>query len=355
MTEEAVYRALAQTLDALPHGFPPTESGVELALLAKLFTPEEAALAAVMTPGHDSPDRIAARASVDPDVAVQRLEAMARKGLIRWRRGKTRSRFGLLPFIVGFYELQLPRMDAELAALTERYFRESDGALLRAEPAFHRVIPVGEAVAFGLQIAPHDEAAALLSEAQAWAVRDCICRKQQAMVGQDCDYPLESCLSFAPVSGAFDDDPAARVIPKNEALQILYEAEAAGLVHTVGNYREGHFYICNCCTCCCGILRGVAEFDIPTAIAHSSFRAAVDAAACVGCGACIARCQFGALSVVEDLARVDPVRCVGCGVCAQVCPTDALALLPRPEAEAPLLPADHTAWMAQRRTNRTPE
>ena len=40
-TEEnkAIYRKLAQRLDATPGGFPATESGVELRFLAKLFTP----------------------------------------------------------------------------------------------------------------------------------------------------------------------------------------------------------------------------------------------------------------------------------------------------------------------------
>jgi electron transport complex protein RnfB len=43
-----VYRRLAERLDAIPNGFPATESGVELKLLAKIFAPEEAALASVI-------------------------------------------------------------------------------------------------------------------------------------------------------------------------------------------------------------------------------------------------------------------------------------------------------------------
>ena len=39
------YKRLAMRLDALPNGFPPTDDGSELKLLAKLFTPEEADLA----------------------------------------------------------------------------------------------------------------------------------------------------------------------------------------------------------------------------------------------------------------------------------------------------------------------
>ena len=40
------YRQLAERLNALPNGFPPAADGAELRLLAKLYTPDEAALAA---------------------------------------------------------------------------------------------------------------------------------------------------------------------------------------------------------------------------------------------------------------------------------------------------------------------
>ena len=39
-----IYTQLAHFLDSLPAGYPSTESGVELRILRKLFTPEEAAL-----------------------------------------------------------------------------------------------------------------------------------------------------------------------------------------------------------------------------------------------------------------------------------------------------------------------
>ena len=42
--DEKLYKRLAERLDALPNGFPPTEDGAELRLLAHLFTPEEAGL-----------------------------------------------------------------------------------------------------------------------------------------------------------------------------------------------------------------------------------------------------------------------------------------------------------------------
>ena len=82
MTDDA-YRKLAQRLDAIPNGFPTTESGVELRLLAKIFTPEEATLAAVMRLGREPAVDIAARISMDADTAYRTLRGMARKGQIR--------------------------------------------------------------------------------------------------------------------------------------------------------------------------------------------------------------------------------------------------------------------------------
>jgi electron transport complex protein RnfB len=352
MTEE-VYRKLAQRLNDIPNGFPATESGVELRLLAKIFTPEQAALAAVMRLTREPAADIATRAGVDPKAANRTLKDMVRKGLIRFRKGDSKLTFGLMPFVVGLYEEQLPRMDAEMATLFEQYVQETrGGGITSYAPAVHRVIPVEEVIPFDLEIFPYERASELVEAARSWGVRDCICRVQQRLIGKACDHPVENCLVMAPVEGAFDHSEIDRAITKEEALRILHEAEEAGLVHSTGNYRDQHHYICNCCTCCCGVLRGVAEFSIPTAIARSNFRATVDGEACVGCGDCIERCQFGALSVPEDVCEVDYARCVGCGLCATVCPTDALTLERRPEGEVPLPPANIKEWMAQRAEER---
>jgi len=350
---EPIYRQLAQRLDAIPNGFPATESGVELRLLAKLFTPAEAGLAVHMRLSREPAGAIAARAGVDVAAARRLLKSMARKGLIGYARGDGGLVYGLLPFAVGFYENQLLAMDTELATLVEEYFQETRGGPITEQaPPLHRVIPVEEAIPFDLEIFPYERASELVENAKAWAVRDCICRLQRRLIGQGCDHPLEACLSLAPVEGAFDGDEAARVLTKEEALRLLREAEEAGLVHTTGNYRDGHFYICNCCTCCCGILRGVAEFRVPTAVAHSDFHARVDAEACSGCGACVERCGFGALRVSAGVCEVDPLRCVGCGLCAAACPTGALRLLRRPAGETPELPVNLIDWMVQRARQR---
>ena len=346
---EDVYRKLAQRLDAIPNGFSATESGVELRLLAKMFTPEEAALASVMRLTRESAADIAVRADVDADAAYSMLKGMVRKGLIRLKKGKDQLLFGLMPFAVGIYEEQLPRMDAELAELFEQYLQETrGGVLMSAKPAIHRVIPVGEAIPFGLEVFPYEHATELLESAKSWGVRDCLCRVQQKLVGKGCDRPIENCMVFAPIEGAFDHSKVDRAITKEEALKILRQTEEAGLVHTTGNYRDGHHYICNSCTCCCGLLRTVAEFGVSTTAVRSDFRAVVDDETCIGCGDCLERCQFEALSVPDDICVVDYDRCVGCGLCATVCPTEALYLERRPEGQVPRPPSDIKEWMVQR-------
>jgi Na+-translocating ferredoxin:NAD+ oxidoreductase subunit B len=163
-----VYRRLAETLDALPHGFPSTESGAELRLLAKIFGPEKAALASVMRLRREPAEVIAARAGTEPQETQRTLKAMARKGQIRAGRKGGQLAFGLLPFVVGFYEEQLPRMDEELARLFEEYFQEVRGSFVDYAPSIHRVLPVEEAIPAGIEIYPYERATELLENAKAW-------------------------------------------------------------------------------------------------------------------------------------------------------------------------------------------
>jgi electron transport complex protein RnfB len=344
-----VYGKLADRLDAIPNGFDRTESGVELRLLAKLFTEGEARLASVMRLSFERPSVIAERAGVVAEGAGQTLEAMAQRGLVRSQESAAGNVFGLIPFVIGIYEYSLPRMDEELASLFEEYYRETHGgAMTHSEPAVHRIIPVGESIPIDLEIFPYERALEYIETARSWGVRDCICRVQQRLVGKGCDHPTENCIVFAPVEGAFADSGSTRVILRDEAVEILRAAAAAGLVHSTMNQQGQIFYICNCCTCCCGILRGVSEFGIPSAVARSDFRVVVDGDACTGCGVCVERCQFKALSEVGGTCDAEAARCVGCGVCVPSCPSGALRMERRPEGEVAEPPSGFRAWLTQR-------
>jgi len=347
MTDE-IYRRLATRVDEIPNGFPATESGVELRLLAKMFTPEEAHLASIMQLTPESVAYIADRAGVAEETALGDLKAMGSKGLISVAGREDGPAFSLKPFVVGFYEAWLTRMDEEYASLFESYFQETRGKILSDSPSVHRVIPVDVAIPFEVEIFPYERASALLDRAKSWGVRDCICRVQKKLIGQACDHPVENCLMIAPVENAFEGSEDIRPLSKGEALNVLREAEEAGLVHSSANYRRGNTYICNCCTCSCGVMRGIAEFGIQTALARSSFRAIVETETCIGCGTCIGRCQFGALSLSDGTAHIDPDRCAGCGLCVTTCPVEAVRLERRPEDEVQQPPATIQHWMRDR-------
>jgi len=59
-----------------------------------------------------------------------------------------------------------------------------------------------------------------------------------SLLGNRCHYPMESCLLFARAEGVFANDPITRKITKEEAFQILRQAEEAGLVSLIEKDRE---------------------------------------------------------------------------------------------------------------------
>jgi ferredoxin len=351
MTDDQVYHKLAHLLDSLPNGFPACDDGTEIRLLKKLFSPDEAEVALLLTQDLQTVPDLAAQSGGDPKKIREHLKSMTRAGLINSGRTSSGLGFGLLPFVVGFFENQVASIDKELAELVEDYFsRVFDKALL-VQPQFHRVIPVGESIRSGIEIHPYESAAEILTSARAWGVLDCICRKQKNLIGQGCSHPVDICMAMADVPGAFDSNPVIRSLTLDEALETLNRASRAGLVHSVSNNVQGTQYICNCCTCSCGILRGVASTGMANVVARSAFINTVEPTLCNACEACIAWCQFGALSM-QDCVQIDSVHCVGCGVCVQACPSNALTLVRRPESDILPIPETPGEWEQERRLAR---
>lgn len=73
-------------------------------------------------------------------------------------------------------------------------------------------------------------------------------------------------------------------------------------------------------------------------VTRSSFagnpRAVVDEDFCEGCGDCLDRCRFGALSLSDKgFAVIDPWMCESCGACAQACRVDAISFVPHRAGE----------------------
>jgi ferredoxin len=351
--EKSSYKKLAERLDALPNGFPPTEDGVELRMLEKLFTPEEAELASQLRLTREIPEQVARRLGRETAGVRALLKGMAHKGLIAAGKAEGGLGYGLLPFVVGIYENQAGNIDKEFALLFESYYKQAFAKVMTTQPQYHRVIPVNESIKVDMEVRPFESAADLINHAQAWGVLDCICRVQKALIGEGCDHPLDVCMTLANTPNAFDSNPVIRALTREESLATLKRAADAGLVHSVSNNQKGIHYICNCCTCSCGVLRGMAELGIANVVARSSYVNQVDDLLCNGCETCLDTCQFGALSMGDAaVAVVNSVRCVGCGVCVPQCPNEALGMALRPAEELVLPPETLKEWGARRAAER---
>jgi len=341
---DEIYERLIDALDALPNGFPRTTSRVEIRLLRKIFSEDEATLAGNLTRKWETVDQIAERLSLPHEDTSKRLFQLARRGIVWIDRKQSKTTFRLAPFIVGSFEAQLELMDHEMAHLVEQYFIEGGSAgIMQPQPALHRVIPHQNTLKTEW-IMPYEDVRALLLNAKSFHVQSCICRVQQDHMGRRCDFPVDMCMSFS------DHERAAWPgdISQPEALALLDKSEELGLVHTVSNVIEGVNYICNCCGCCCGILRGITDFGIAKSVAYANYYAVIDPVICNGCGTCIERCQVGAISEGEGVSVVDRERCIGCGLCVSGCPNDVARLERKPEAEIVVPPVNFSVWEEER-------
>mgnify|MGYP000880619884 CR=1 FL=1 len=57
-----------------------------------------------------------------------------------------------------------------------------------------------------------------------------------------------------------------------------------------------------------------------------SQKASIDPAKCVGCGACMEKCRFDAVSLYAGRCHINEYACEGCGVCRYVCPQNAVTM-----------------------------
>jgi Pyruvate/2-oxoacid:ferredoxin oxidoreductase delta subunit len=335
-----VFERLARRLDDMPTGYPATESGVELKILRKIFSPEEAEMALRMRPVPETVEQVAERLGRPVEEMQAILDNMARKGQIGSFKVFGLQMYALFPFLPGIYEFQSERMDKELAEMCEEYYPTVIRAVGEHAPALGRTIPVSTEIKADLKVFRYEDIRGMLEEAKSFQLTECICRNEMALTGSPCKYPLETCLMFSTEEGAFDRYPRGRLVSKQEALQAMADAEEAGLVHVTYNAEnEPIMFFCNCCPCCCVVLRALKQFKTPYIIARSNFVAVVEEERCTGCGVCAEeRCPMEAIVEKNGAYRVLSERCIGCGVCAPSCPTGAIALVRRPESEQDMPP-----------------
>ena len=214
-------------------------------------------------------------------------------------------------------------------------------------PAMDRTVPVlesesGEEIRITLdkelevpieKIIPTQRIEEIIKKHKDIAVGICFCRQHQEVLENPCQlYGLkESCFTLGKSARHTSKHGFSRLVSQEEALKILKDIEAAGLVHKAyhlhSDINKEEVAICNCCSCCCPNARSEAFIPVNNA---ANWIAEIDQELCVGCGTCVGKCHMDAIALNdEDKAEIEEDYCIGCGLCAYFCPENSISLTER--------------------------
>ncbi len=344
MSNPDVYRTLQKHLDTMPVGFPATKSGVEIRILKQLFTPDEARLATQLrysTHPNETLENIFGRlkdTGISLEMLEETLDTMVSKGLLHFMTEAGKKFYSNAQWVVGIYEFQVNKLTSELAKDISLYNREAFGReLFSSRPTQLRVIPVGQSIKPEDGVASYDDFRAMLSMNDGpFMVANCICRQRKDIAETPCKATErdETCLGLGLFAQMYIDQGWGREISREEMLEIVEMNEREGLVLQPSNSEKIEF-LCSCCGCCCGLLRGKGAMAKPVDFFTTNYHSEVDLDLCTSCGTCVDLCQIKALSFQDDILTIDLGRCIGCGVCVANCPEGAMSLRKREKEVAP--------------------
>ena len=347
MTED-VYQRLAEHLATLGMGYQTTEELGEI--LRANFTPAEAEVA-LMLPTRVAPlqavgvDEISAKVALPREELASILEGLAQRGLLFSGRTKDGEKgYALVQANYGFPQTffwggEESQQAKNMVNIVGRYLNrdvitQSAGG---SETKAFRYIPVGESIDQEMQaVYTYNMMEKVIEKTRVIAVAHCPCRVTARLRGRGCDHPLEVCLKYDELAEYLIERGLGREITKEEALQIIKQSEAAGLVHMVDNAMADIKHTCNCCGCVCFVLANLKRRKIPRDVLMASYYVRdTDEDECIGCGTCVEWCPVDALTMQGDFPAVDDDWCIGCGVCVQQCSNSAAKLKLRTDKVPP--------------------
>lgn len=324
MTNE-IYEKLRERIDSFSIGFNATASGIEIKILQKIFTENEAQMYLSLSRQLKPIDEIAANTGKDYHEASAILEGMLKKGLVFPRKKGNRMFYAAAPFMHGFFENQaVTIMDKELATLYDQYIK---GGFSPKGMAL-RTVPVNISLQSRTQVLPYDDIKQIIEGKERIGLFKCACALKMQKLETGCKQPLEVCMGFDYYAEyPIEHLGVGRWISREEALNVLAEAEKAGLVHQTGGDSRNIECLCNCCPNCCVNLNAFKTFPAPAKLAASNYYAEINPDICLSCKTCLDHCPMKAISIVEDKVSINLDRCIGCGLCTRACPNEARKLV----------------------------
>lgn len=341
------YRLLQQRLDRKVQGAP--ESPTLMKILSLLFSPDEAEIAKKIPSQPTSLDILSRRLNIPKDELNDRMTEMARRGVVIDIEHNGQRYFMLPPVVIGLFEFTFMRSRpdmpmAKLARLFDEYFYENErftSSLFQGKTQLFRSFVREEAVPDDnhTEILDWERTSHIVTSSSAIAVGLCQCHHSALHLGKACNRSQEVCLTFNYAAEVLIQNGHARSITSVDAMSILEECKEAGLAQTGDNVQRKVTFICNCCGCCCHVMRGIKTFDLHQGIVTSNWIMKVDLSNCNGCGKCAEACPVDAIEIAEqtegEKKRKWAVRnetiCLGCGVCYSACKFGGATMKPRPK------------------------
>ena len=351
--------------------FARTKSGVEIKLIKMAFTPEEVALAGQLTRFPETAAEIAKRVGMDEADVTVLLESLVPRGLVSLNSPagtagggvldqtvQGEKKYRLRPFLVGWYEASMRRLDKEFAELFEQFVIEGGGErIFSPRPGVLGVVPVRGSLSPEqmAEAEPHLDIDAHFERHERFLVIDCVCKREaEILKGHSCEKPMKRC-GFV---GLPPQTPLGEtVLDREEASKLLTKLGKQGHVNLAfygfTMFADAPQFVgtCNCCACCCAIFHGPKIAGLEEGPQKSNYRAVVDPEECIACGACIERCPVDAITEDgnnDDKSLVERAKCIGCGVCVIGCPTDAIELEPVSAEEWFHVPSSMAEWEERR-------
>lgn len=169
----------------------------------------------------------------------------------------------------------------------------------------------------------------------------CCCRRMHRA-----SFEEKTCIPVGPVFLEYEKEwpdytrGGIDYISKEEAVELMEGFNEKGYVHTFWMDMNSPAVIgfCNCEFPSCGAMRSRRYYGdwFNFFLRKAEYVAMHDYDACDGCGECVQRCQFSAITYSPYLEKaiVDMKKCAGCGLCRNVCENGAIKLVPRFEVPA---------------------
>ena len=212
------------------------------------------------------------------------LKSMARRGLIAAGRVEGGWATACCPSWSAFTRMQVGhawiRRWRGSSKITTTGIRADAGSV---QPAVHRVIPVGESVQRGYEIQPYESAADICEAPRPGACWTASAASRRRWSASLASIRWTCAWRFSQQPGAFDQSPVVRALTGTKRWRRCAAQPRPGWCTRSATASKACEYMCNCCTCSCGVLRGIAELGIANAVARSAFVNTVDEDLCNAC------------------------------------------------------------------------